>query len=777
MAAQDCPSITACHWGVVVPQVRNGRLVGVTPFAADRAPSPNLAGVAALPYAESRVRYPMVREGFLMQGAQSREKRGSDKWVRVSWEEALDLTAREIRRIYAEYGPSAVFGRSYGWKSTGAVNCAMQLQHRLLNLLGGFVWTKNSYSTAAIGVILPYVLGSRSPKSTTWESVLMNAERVVFWGCDPLVTLDIDESTTLHRATAYVRSLKDCAEIQTIAINPLQTDTALYLGSSWIAPRPGTDCALMLAMIYELVTSGQEDSYFLEHCCYGWGTFREYVLGHSDGVPKTPRWAADITGVAADKIVALTHDLREHRTMIAMGWGPQRAQFGEQPPWMATVLAAALGSMGEPGGGISFDYHYAGGIPAGRGPKLGTIPNLVKPVRDPQKPWKGSPYIPVARFVDALENPGKTIAFNGEKLVYPDLKMILWAGGNPFAHQPDTGRLERAWKKPETVIVCATHWSATARQADIVLPVQTFFEHDDIARIGDDTNDGIVAMKKAIEPLWEAQSDYWIYSELAKRLGVEREFTEGRTESQWIETLYESAARRGRAVGLPMPDFKDFWRRGYLIYDLQDTGRKFTALEDLRRNPRLARLATESGLVQIVSPKIASFGYKDCPGMPQFFAPTEGGNRKLPGYPLSLICPKSPQRLHSQLDPTSGAAADIAGREPCWIHPTDADARGIQTGDVVEVKSPRGAILAGALVTDRVAVGTVAVHHGGWYEPEKTSAGRIDIHGNANTLTPDWPTSQLSDGNIASTASVQVSKWTGTAPTVRVYEAPAIAGL
>ena len=255
--------ITASRWGVVRGHVQGGKLVRVTPFEHDYAPSVNLPGLRHLPYSPSRIRYPMVREGYLKNGPASRANRGKEKFVRVSWEKALELVASEMTRVYENYGPSAVFGRSYGWMSTGKVNASINLQQRLLNLMGGFIGCENSYSTAAISKILPYVVGTGDPRSTSWDVVLEKSERVVFWGCDPLVTNDIDWLTTLHNGTGYVRALKEKGT-KTVSVNPIRTDTAEFLGSEQISPRPGTDCAMMLGMIHELVRTQEADLEFLK---------------------------------------------------------------------------------------------------------------------------------------------------------------------------------------------------------------------------------------------------------------------------------------------------------------------------------------------------------------------------------------------------------------------------------------------------------------------------------------------------------------------------------
>lgn len=760
------------HWGIVETTVTDGKISKIEPLPVDRRPSPNLKALAELPYAPSRIRYPIVRESYLKEGIASRDSRGEDKWVRVSWDEALDLIAAELKRVYAEYGPSAIFGQSYGWKSPGTVNSASTLQRRLLSLCGGYVSGVNSYSTAAIGTILPYVVGTGDPQSTDWNVVLNNSKRVVLWGADPIVTNDIDWSTTLHNYFPYLEKLKDSA-IKTIDINPVRTETGEFLGSEWVAPKPGTDCALMLGMMYELESSGKTDKEFLRKCTSGFEVFRDYLLGKTDGIPKTPEWASDITGIPADKIRALTHELADNRTMIMMGWGIQRTQYGEQPHWMAFTLASMLGQIGLPGGGVGTNYHYSsGGCPFHDGPVIGGLSPRPEPVLPRLKPWKGSAYIPTMRFVDCFLNPGKTIQHNGSLLTYPDIRMVMWTGGNPFAHQPQTNRLLSAWKKPETIVVTDCFMTATARHADIVLPAQTVFEHNDICPIGSYTNDGLAANHAMIQPLYESRSDYQIYSELAYRLGVGQEFTFGLDEMGWIRAIYQDAKERGLRSGFVLPSFEEFWRKGVVFYPEDEASKEFVAFEEFRKDPVNHPLRTESGKIQIFSPRIASYGYEDCRGYPSYFEPSESlDNRK--SYPLAFISGKSANRLHSQLDGTfKNASYDIANREPVWIHSENARERSIKTGDVVLVRNDRGSVLAGAFVTDKIRKDVVLIRHGAWFEPQKQSDGKLlDIHGNANTLTMDVPTSKLACGNVASSGLVEVEKFGGDLPPVTIREA------
>lgn len=768
-------SITAFRWGVVRPVVKGGRIVGCKPFEHDYQPSVNLQGIAEMPYSTARIRYPMVRESYLKNGPASRAARGdeNEKWVRVSWDKALELAAKAIRDTYDNYGPSAVYGSSYGWMSTGKLNAAITCQHRLLNLMGGFVGRRNSYSSAAVNTIFPYVVGTGDPRSTSWDVVIKHSERVVFWGCDPVVTNDIDWYTTLHNYAGYLRALKKKGT-KTISVNPVETDTAEYMGSEWIHPNPGTDPAVMAAMIYELDATGKIDKAFLDKYTYGWAELRRYIVGEEDGVKKTPEWAEKISGVPASKIRSFAHEVQEHRTMFMIGWGIQRIDFGEQSHWMLAALCSVLGQIGLPGGGLGTNYHYSsGGSPLSEAPFMAQIPSSVKPVRPVTKPWKGSKVLPVAAVSDALLHPGKTVDYDGKKVTFPDFHLVMWAGGNPFAHHPDTNQLARAFKKPDTVIVTDIVWTATARHADIVLPACTAFEHNDITNIGTYSNDGFIAMKQAIEPQWEAKPDYDIFSALADKLGIKQAYTEGRSQMDWIRKFYNDARQMGATLGQKMPDFDTFWKKGYLLFPVSEENRNYVSFADFRADPKAHPLSTESGKIQLFSPKIAGYHYNDCLGHPTYFQPTEGVAAATKEFPLALMACRSRYRMHSQLDCTATRLrGTIEDREPVWINPKDAKARGIQNGDICLVKSRRGQILAGAVLTDRIIPGVIVVHHGGWFNPRQTAHGVVDVRGNSNTLVLDKPTSKLARGNLASTANVEVSLWKGAVPEVTVYDQP-----
>ncbi len=426
---------------------------------------------------------------------------------------------------------------------------------------------------------------------------------------------------------------------------------------------------------------------------------------------------------------------------------------------MAITLAAMLGQIGLPGGGIGFGYGAEGaiGLPE-RTQHRPTLRQGLNSVRT---------FIPVARIADMLLNPGEEYDYDGRRLTYPDIRLVYWCGGNPYHHHQDLNRLRRAWQRPETVIVQDPWWTATARHADIVLPATTPLEREDI---GCSPSDSMFhAMKRVIEPVGEARDDYSIFTGLAGRMGTAEAFTEGRDAGEWLRHIYDVFQQQAARDGIEAPNFDDFWADGEFAYP-QGDGR-LVLFEEFRADPDGHALPTPSGRIEIYSETIAGFGYDDCPAHPTWLEPHEWlGGPGAGDYPLHLVSNQPPNRLHSQLDSgRTSVAGKIAGREPISIHPADAAARGIRDGDVVRVFNARGACLAGARISARVRPSVVQLPTGAWYDPDHEG---LDRHGNPNVLTRDVPTSRLSQGTAAHTALVEVEKFTGTPPTVRAFEPP-----
>jgi biotin/methionine sulfoxide reductase len=267
-------------------------------------------------------------------------------------------------------------------------------------------------------------------------------------------------------------------------------------------------------------------------------------MGDTDGQPKSPDWAAPLCGVDPDTIRALAARMASTRTLITVAWSLQRAEHGEQPYWMSAVLAAMLGQIGLPGGGVGYGYGAIGGVGKSLlGLRGMTFPQLTNPVRRP---------IPVARIGDMLRNPGQPYDFNGQRRTYPDIRLIYWAGGNPYHHHQDLNALHEAWQRPETIIVNEPWWTATAKRADIVFPATTPYEREDIGRTNLD--DYLFHMPPLIPPVGEARDDYDIFAGLARRMGVGERFTEGLSAGEWVTRLYAEYRDLAAEAGIDVPD-------------------------------------------------------------------------------------------------------------------------------------------------------------------------------------------------------------------------------
>ncbi|EAM1155528.1 molybdopterin guanine dinucleotide-containing S/N-oxide reductase [Salmonella enterica] len=765
--------LTAAHWGPVRVETDGERIFasyGELPTAHQNSLQ---TVVHDQVHSKTRVRFPMVRKGFLASPDKPQGIRGQDEFVRVSWDDALDLIHAQHKRIRESYGPSSIFAGSYGWRSNGVLHKAATLLQRYMALAGGYTGHLGDYSTGAAQAIMPYVVGGNEvyQQQTSWPVVLEHSEVVVLWSANPLNTLKIAWNASDEQGLDYFAALRQSGK-RLICIDPMRSEIVDFFGDKmeWIAPHMGTDVALMLGIAHTLVENDWQDEAFLARCTTGYDRFADYLLGKTDGTAKTAEWAAEICGVSAVKIRELAEIFHHNTTMLMAGWGMQRQQFGEQKHWMIVTLAAMLGQIGTPGGGFGFSYHFAnGGNPTRRAAVLASMQGSILGGVD------AVDKIPVARIVEALENPGGFYQHNGMDRRFPDIRFIWWAGGANFTHHQDTNRLIRAWQKPELVVISECFWTAAAKHADIVLPATTSYERNDLTMTGDYSNQHLAPMKQVVSPRWEARNDFDVFAELSERweAGGYARFTEGKSELAWLETFYNIAAQRGASQGVTLPPFAAFWQANRLLEMPENPANaQFVRFADFRRDPDNHPLKTASGKIEIYSARIASYGYADCPGHPMWLVPDEWHGNADAGQ-VQLLSAHPAHRLHSQLNYSSlRERYAVAGREPVTIHPQDATTRGIVDGDTVRVWNHRGQVLAGAVVTDGIRPGVICIHEGAWPDPEPT-AGGICKNGAVNVLTKDLPSSRLGNGCAGNTALVWFEKYTGPALPLTAFDPPA----
>ncbi|MGO8169994.1 molybdopterin guanine dinucleotide-containing S/N-oxide reductase [Rhizobium ruizarguesonis] len=750
------------HWGAFSGRYENGSLE-VRPHPGDPDPSPLLGNIPAIAHSPMRIRRPAIRRGWLEGTPDHAQNRGADDYVEVSWRRAADLVAKELQRVYRNFGPESVFGGSYGWSSAGRFHHAQSQIHRFLNVLGGYVSSVNTYSSGAAMVILPHVLGPYDHfdrKSVTWDAIERSSELVVAFGGMALKNTDVHGGGISAHIVRQKLNGASARGARFVLVSPLKNDFPAELNAQWLPIIPGTDVALMLGLAHALAREGLHDRGFLDRYTVGYERFEAYLLGRSDGVEKSPEWASHICGIGADVIRNLARAMAGARTLITVSHSLQRADHGEQPVWMGIVLAAMLGQIGLDGGGYAYSLGALGNIGKGQlGVPLPTLGQFKNPVAD---------FIPVARIADMLLNPGDEFHYNGQAMRYPDIRLVYWAGGNPFHHHQDINRLRAAFKKPETIIVHETAWTSSARHADIVLPATTTLERDDIGAA--DRDPLMVAMKKLIEPVGEARDDYEIFSEIAGRLGKIEEFTENRTSKEWLAFLFETTQKALAAAGHQAPTFEAFWERGEMRLPLKpNDGGPARAFRD---DPSGSPLQTPSGKIEIFSETVESFGYDDCRGHPRWYPPRTDAEGDENRFPLHLVCNQPHQRLHSQLDYGDfSRSTKIKGREPVRINPVDAARRGISDGDIVRLFNVRGSCLAAAVISEGVRECVMQLATGAWFEPDDAAADKaMCVHGNPNILTRDVGTSQLAQASTGQLTRVEVERFVGEPPPVRIFE-------
>ncbi|EHR0575300.1 trimethylamine-N-oxide reductase TorA, partial [Vibrio parahaemolyticus] len=726
--------VTGSHWGAFRAHIYAGKVQEIKPLELDKNPTEMLNGIKGIIYSPSRVRYPMVRLDWLKKHKYSADTRGNNRFIRVTWDEALDLFYRELERVQKEYGPWALHAGQTGWNQTGSFNNCTAHMQRAVGMHGNFITKVGDYSTGAGQTIMPYVLGSTEvyAQGTSWSEILENSDNIILWANDPVKNLQVGWNCETHESFKYLAELKEKVakgEINVLSVDPVKNKTQRYLENDHLYINPMTDVAFMLAVAHVLYNENLYDKKFIDTYCLGFEEFIQYVQGKTkDKVEKTPEWAAAICGVKADKIREFARMLVSGRTQILMGWCIQRQEHGEQPYWAAAVVAAMVGQIGLPGGGISYGHHYSSiGVPstgfAGPGGFPRNLDQGMKPKWDNNDFNGYSRTIPVARWIDCLLEPGKEINYNGGKVKLPDFKMMVISGCNPWHHHQDRNRMKKAFRKLQTVVTIEFAWTATCRFSDIVLPACTQWERNDIDVYGSYSNKGLIAMHRLVDPLFQSKPDFQIMSELTQRFGRREEYTRGMSEMEWIESLYNDCKKANEGK-FEMPEFNEFWEKSVLDFG---EGKPWVRHADFRKDPELNPLGTPSGFIEITSRKIGRYGYEHCQEHPMWFEKSERSHGG-PGsdkYPFWLQSCHPDKRLHSQMCESEEFRATYAvqGREPVYINPIDAKAKGIKDGDLVRVFNGRGQLLAGAVLTDSYPRGVIRIEEGAWYGPLNEKEG------------------------------------------------------
>ena len=740
------------HWGTYKFSVDEDKKIKLDNWELDSSPTEFGLGLADAANDELRIKQPHVRKGWLENNCKSDGNRGRDSYIPVSWDEAFELASKELLETKKTFGNSSIYAGSYGWASAGRFHHAKSQVNRFFNLFGGFSSSFQSYSYAAAQTLLPHIIGldlySTLDEHTSWGALSKECELILMFGGMPLKNSKVSAGGVGKHITE--KGISECFEngVEFINISPLIDDAPEFLNAKQVSIRPNTDTALMLALANILIKNDSYNKEFIEKYTVGFESFSAYVLGKKNNQECTPSWASEITKIPVDLIKELADKIISKKTMISLSWSLQRASRGEQPLWMGITLAAMLGQIGTAGGGFGFGYSSVNST----GDSYDKIPWQSLP----QGQNKIKDFIPVARVTDMLEKPGQEFIYDGQKLTYPDIKLIYWAGGNPFHHHQDLNRLVKAWQKPKTIIVNEIWWNPQALHADIVFPANTALERNDLMLNPRDPT--IVANKSAMKSFENSKTDFEIFSGLANKLGFLEKFTGNKSEMDWIKFIWDRSSKAYKKTyinnDLSMPSFEEFWEKGYFEVPAPRTEK--IMFDKFRKDPAHFPLQTPSGKIEISSETIANFQLPDCYSHPYWFEPYEWlGN--VDEYPLHLISNQPTHRLHGQLDNADESQkSKINGKEPVMINSKDAFDRDIKKGDIVMLYNARGRVLAGAKISDNVMPGVIVLSTGAWFDPNYDL--NIEKHGNPNVLTKDIGTSSLGQGPTCHTTLVELKR-------------------
>ena len=761
-------------------------------------PSPWSLSYKKRTYSPNRIKYPLKRVDWDPKGERNTQNRGKSKYVRISWDEATDIIAGEIKRIIKAYGPLAILAQGDGHGECKTINTPHGHQARLLEMLGGFtqqVRNPDSWEGFYWGskhVWGQGIVGMMDPSDNVVKDMTEHCELVLFWGCDP-------ETTPWGFVGQFASRLcyfwTQCGIKQVYICPDLNYGAAVH-ADKWIPVLPNTDAAMQLAIIYTWLKEGTYNKEYVKTHTIGMDKVEAYVMGEEDGIPKTPAWASKKCGVPAWTIKALAREFAKKTTSIAHYFGGSmfRGPYSHEPARLECIL---LGMQGLGGPGVHQTQITYGGMPRAQLLKSTRFFNpqlperLTKPTLTTIRAW-GKQLIPKTLIHTAILNPPLKFWGNGGIEEMVDDQFVEY--NYPIAKEKGGTEIHMMWtdtpcritcwncgnetiiaeRDPKIEFIVAQHpWLENdCLYADIILPTNTTMEVEDIVT---NTRQGtqhhsVILLDKAIEPIGESKSDYEAVLEIAKKLGKGKEFSEGKTIRDLQKEVFGN-------MGLEkLIKWEDFVDKQYVVLPTaEDWEKDVVGLRPFYDDPEKNPLPTPSGKLEFYSERIAKNFPDDLerPPIPKWIEKSAMHDERMSSwraqkYPLLLMSNHGRWRVHSQADDISWSREVVTCKvrgwdgymyEPVWIHPSDAEKRGIKMGDIVMVHNERGIVLCGARVWERVMPGVAYVDHGARHDP--IIPGKVDRGGAINTISGEGITSKRCVGQATSGYLVEVSLCTG----------------
>ena len=655
-------------------------------------------------YHPERLKYPLKRDG----------PKGSGKFKRISWDEALTEIADKLKEVKEKYGNSSIF-LATGGGYQAAYHDGMLAMMRLLTQFGGY--SSHYGNVSSEGAVYATQTQYKSPFVGHSRDDLLNSKLIIMWGWDP---------ARMISGTDTIYSLVKAKEngIKIISIDPRYTDSAVVLADKWIPIVPGTDVAMMVAMAYIIIKEELHDQAFLNKYTVGFDYFKDYVLGEEDGIPKTPEWAESITSVPASIIKDLAKEYATTKPAALMDCqGPARSAVGELYNRAAMTLTAMTGNVGVHGGSAAGGLM---GIPYGHMFfRAGIPPPKRNPVEEGLKSVRGSLDLQLRFQARCHTNKIFDAILKGKEGGYPFDVKFAWFVTNNFLNQlGNTNKSAEALKKLDFMIIADLWLTPTAKFADIILPVSSIAEKNDLTRPWP-SGPYFTFANKAIDTLGECKSDLRIAEELADKLGIE-DFVKYPDEDKTLKAMIKMTGDTKKEI----KDYEKFKEEGIHRVKLEEPYVAFKKqIDDIENNP----FETPSGKIEIYSERIAELNDPENPPIPKYMERWEGKYDPLTKkYPLQLLSPHPKSRIHSEMFLVEWLKE--VDPHVAWINPIDAESRGIKDGDEILVFNDRGKLTIKAWLTERIIPGVISIFEGAWYDPDENG---IDRGGCVNTLTND----------------------------------------
>ncbi len=745
-------------------------------------------------YSPNRIKYPLKRVDWDPNGERNTHNRGVSKYVRISWDEATDLIAAEIRRLHEEYGPLSILVQADGHGECKMIHAPHGCATLLLDKMGGFTqqvrnpdswegWYWGSKHVWGKGFI-----GMMAPNDNLVKDISENSDMVVVWGGDPETTTWGFRGQFASRLLFFWNDIG----LRQVYINPDLNYAAAIHADKWIPILPNTDAALQLALMYVWITEDTYDKEYVETHTVGFDKMKAYVLGEEDGVAKTPRWASEKCGVPPWTIKALARDWATKAVTIGhyFGGGLARGPYSHEPARLEVVLLGMQG-LGKPGvhqaqiayTGMPKNVITGGADHMGPFAHLTATPagdRLLKPHKGTPTAW-GKQMIPKTLIEAAIKHG--TVDFWGtggheeptsdqyRKYTYPIAKEdggteihMMWTDTPCRTTCWNCGNdVVEAMRNPKIEFVLAQHpWLENDTLfSDIILPVNTTLEVDDISpciREGDSFQ-SVILMRKAVEPIGESRSDFEAVCAIAEKLDMLEAVTDGFSVEDLQRITYE-----GMKFDSVVP-WDEFAEKDYCVLPVAPDWEKWPAgLYEFYADPEGHPLPTPTGKLEFYSASLAQ-AFPTDEERPPYPKWVEKGithderisSTRAKAYPLLVMSNHGRWRTHAQGDDIPWTREALTCKvkgfdgylyEPCWMHPSDAEARGIKGGDIVQVYNERGGVLCGALVWERIMPGVLSIDHGA--RADYIIPCKLDRGGAINVIAPEGLTSKHAAGQATS---------------------------